>query len=289
MKSGRNDTCSCGSGKKYKKCCLLKEQNAESGRKRRDTRGEPEEAFDDKVFWAKSLTNMRRCTLDRKPHIQAYYKIRKTHGEIIDAMIHYHDDGKFTQTIDADYTESRHDHIHESDTIHLLQAEFNFETREGTQAFYDMLIYKTAPNMNCITETFIQKHRYRKVDKVEFLYSMLDSKLGLFEITGTDPDEGYAFLREVFTNAEYTIIDVALSGAVNYNQLLLYTRIIAYQGICFGTGLNLAFHKTDRFIQDHIKRHRDDFNPHAEFLRFTQLYNQFSKSPNSITLVPNSL
>ena len=25
-KSGRNDTCPCGSGKKYKKCCALKQQ-----------------------------------------------------------------------------------------------------------------------------------------------------------------------------------------------------------------------------------------------------------------------
>jgi len=29
MKSGRNETCPCGSGKKYKKCCLLKDQAAE--------------------------------------------------------------------------------------------------------------------------------------------------------------------------------------------------------------------------------------------------------------------
>lgn len=29
MKSGRNDSCPCGSGKKYKKCCLLKDQAAE--------------------------------------------------------------------------------------------------------------------------------------------------------------------------------------------------------------------------------------------------------------------
>ena len=26
---GRNDKCMCGSGKKYKKCCLLKEQEQE--------------------------------------------------------------------------------------------------------------------------------------------------------------------------------------------------------------------------------------------------------------------
>jgi len=30
MKTGRNEKCPCGSGKKYKKCCLLKDENAEA-------------------------------------------------------------------------------------------------------------------------------------------------------------------------------------------------------------------------------------------------------------------
>ena len=30
MKAGRNDPCPCGSGKKYKRCCLEKDQQAES-------------------------------------------------------------------------------------------------------------------------------------------------------------------------------------------------------------------------------------------------------------------
>ena len=30
MKAGRNDPCPCGSGKKYKKCCLAKDREASS-------------------------------------------------------------------------------------------------------------------------------------------------------------------------------------------------------------------------------------------------------------------
>ena len=30
MKTGRNEPCPCGSGKKYKNCCLLKQDNAMS-------------------------------------------------------------------------------------------------------------------------------------------------------------------------------------------------------------------------------------------------------------------
>jgi len=40
--------------------------------------------------------------LDRKPHIKAYYKIRKLHSEVLSAMIAYHDDGKFKQKPDTD-------------------------------------------------------------------------------------------------------------------------------------------------------------------------------------------
>lgn len=32
-KIGRNDPCSCGSGKKYKQCCMLKEQSTGPKRK----------------------------------------------------------------------------------------------------------------------------------------------------------------------------------------------------------------------------------------------------------------
>jgi len=32
IKAGRNDACPCGSGKKYKKCCELKEQNQRSSK-----------------------------------------------------------------------------------------------------------------------------------------------------------------------------------------------------------------------------------------------------------------
>lgn len=289
MNPRRNDICPCGSGKKYKKCCLLKEQIVEDINQQPDIREELEESLQEEALLVQALTNMRRYILDEKPHIKAYYKLRKLHGEIIDAMVRYYDDGKFTQTIDTNYTKSDRGYAPEAHVLQLLQCEFDLKSHTGVHAFYDMLMYKPAPNMRCITEEFIQKHRYRKAEKVEFLHSMLHSTLGLFEIVGTDPDEGYVFLKEVFTNAEYTITDVALSGTGNYSEIFLYTRIIDHQGVCLGTGLNFVFRKTDRFIQDYIRQHREDYVPHAEFLRFTQLYNRFSQDPNSIPLLTHSL
>ena len=171
----------------------------------------------------------------------------------------------------------------------MLESEFDMGTRIGEYAFYDMLIYKPASNMNSITEAFIQNHRYRKLEKIEFLHSMLDSKLGLFEITGADPDEGYAFLKDVLSGDEHKIIDVGLSGNRNNDEYYIYTRIITHRGISFGTGLNFVFSKTDSLIQNYIQQHKKDYSPNGEFLRFTQLYNRYSKYSDEIRVVANTL
>jgi hypothetical protein len=286
MKPQRNAPCPCGSGKKYKKCCLLKEPSGLEDA----VRDEQESRFEEQAFLAQALTNMRRYTLDQKPHIKAYYKLRKLHTEIVDAMIRYHQDGKFEQRVDADYElqPGGQPQSSESDVIELLHCDFDLESRVGAHAFYDMLMYKSAPNTNCITEDFIQKHRYRKEEKIAFLHSMLESKLGLFEVAGTDSDEGYALLKEVFTGKEYTITDVALSGVGSKDGPYIYTRIIEHQGICFSTGLSIAFAKSDNFIKTHIREHRRNYRHKGELIRFTQLYNHFSQSEDSINVVPNS-
>jgi hypothetical protein len=166
---------------------------------------------------------------------------------VVGAMIQYFYDGKFEQTLDAAYAFESERKSGDGGSLLMLESAFDLNTPVGERAFFDMLLYKKAPNINCITEDFIQKRRYRKPEKMEFLNSMLDSKAGLFEITGTDIDEGYAYLKEVFTGLEYKIVDIGLSGNRNNDEIYIYTRIITYNGINFGTGLNFVFSKTDSF------------------------------------------
>jgi hypothetical protein len=289
MQPGRNALCPCGSGKKYKKCCALNEagQAADTPNECRETQENQEEALDPEFgeFLLQAVRNLRKAVLERQSHIKAYYRIRKMHEEIVEAMIRYHDDGKFEQQIDSTY---RFPDMGDRE-IHLLNATFDPETRVGAHCLYDMLIYKPALNMSCITEDFIRLHRYRKPEKVAFLHSMLDSKLGLYEITDVDRDHGYAYLREVFTGEERRIIDVGLSGDLNYSNFFLYTRIIEVQGICFGTGLNLVFTKDDRFIREHIQKHKKGYSSQGEFVRFIELHNRYSQYPDSVQVVPNRL
>ena len=245
-----------------------------------------DDSVPDPEFLMGFINRLRRLTLDRKPHIKQYYKIRKLHGEIVDTMVQYHENGKFKQEINADAVPQPKKY---DKTLYLIESSFDFETKHGTNAFYDMLIYKSAPNTSCITEDFIRNHRYRKPEKIEFLHSMLDSKPGLFEVSNVDMHEGYAYLKEVFTGAEYKIVDVGLSGGPNYGDFYLYTRVITYQGISFGTGLNLSFTKSDGFIKNHIRHHKKDYSPNGEFLRFSQVYNRYCQNPDRVKVVANTL
>ncbi len=310
MKIGRNDQCPCGSGKKYKKCCYPKTFEAEKNLKDYEIDDEDEYEdndedededededdflsslgnFNDPEFLLQAFNNLRKFTLDSKSHIKEYYKIRKMHSDIINTMADYHQAGKFEQKIDSNYV-SKNEHPRKNkEAITFIESSFDLETREGEQAIYDLLIYKAFPNINCITEDFIQSHRYRKPEKVEFLHSMLDSTIGLFEITKTDIDEGYVYLKDIFTDTEYKIVDIALSGSKQYDNFYIYTRLITYHDISFNTGLSLTFDKKDSFIKAHIKTHKKDFHPEGEFLRFTQLYNQYSKNPGKMKIFTNTI
>jgi len=237
-----------------------------------------------------ALNNLQNFAMERKPHIKEYKKIRNLHGEIIDGMMDYFQSGNFRQEVDTDYiSEYEKANNIKNDTITFQTLDYDMETRVGIHGIQEMVIYKMSPNINCITEEFINKNRYRKPDKIEFLQSMLDSKSGLFEVTANDSKEGYSYIKEVFTGREYKITDIALSGDTTSKNMYLYTRIITYHGISFGTGLNIAFKKTDPFIKDFIKRHKKDYYPSGEFTRFAELYNRFTSNPGSIKIVGNEI
>ena len=301
MKIGRNDLCPCGSGKKYKKCCYPNNFETEINLKncnRDDYEDEDEyeddlldslENFNDQQFMLDLMINLRKMTLDRKSHIKEYYKIRKMHSDIVNTMVRYHENGKFNQKVDNSFV-YKNEHLPDNkEKLTFIDSSFDLDTREGVQALYDILIYKISPNINCITEDFIQSRRYKKLEKVEFLHSMLNSTIGLFQVIKTDIDEGYVYLKEIFTGVEYKIVDVSLSGSQAHDNFYMYTRLIKYNDICFNTGLNLTFDKKDSFIKAHIKSNKIDYKPEGELLRFIQLYNYFSKNPDKLKVHANTI
>lgn len=276
MNISRNEPCHCGSGKKYKKCCMNIDETF--GELIGDMPITKEEMMFD------FLSGFQRFLLDREPHIKEYKKIRKLHGEITDSMATYYENGKFQLQV----TKPNIDKNEQSNIVRLIDVDFDPNTQVGSQGMANMVIYKNSSTTKCITEEFLEKNRFRKEEKIELLKSMLDSRAGLFEVTKTEPTEGYAYLKDVLTGSEFKITDIGLSGSPNYKSFYNYMRIITYNGVSFGTGLNLIFTKDDPFIQNWIKEHKKKYIDGEETVRFLELYNKYSKDNNGVRIKVNT-
>ncbi|MCL2172597.1 MAG: SEC-C domain-containing protein [Candidatus Bathyarchaeota archaeon] len=302
MKIGRNELCPCGSGQKYKKCCLLRgvdpfEVTSTKTRHLRTVRNmfdvNTDDDLDAEDIQASSMNNLHILLLRNRPHIKEYTKMRKMHSRILNSMLKYYYNGKFEQKIDQTIATQYRTDDKESDnnvnTFFLLESNFDMETSLGSQAFIDTLAYKTSPNLSCITEEFIKNNHYKRPEKIEFLHSMLDAKLGLFDVTKIDSTDGYAYITEIFTGQEYKITDIGLSGSShNYDNHYIYTRIFTHHGISYSTGLNFMFSKKDTFIQEFIERHKKNYKTSDDIIRFTELYNRFSNDHSRIKIIRNS-
>ena len=208
-----------------------------------------------------------------------YEKIRKLHGEIVDSMMEYNDAGKFKLKFLGDISKEE---LMNTPHVNVVNSYFDTSRRIGAQAIANILIYKNSKDMNCITEEYINKNKFRKPEKKEFLNSMLNSVAGLFEIINTDSNMGQVIFKDVFTKKEYIITDIGLSGNYNNERYYFYTRIITYDNISFGTGINIVFDKKDDFIRNWIKENKKIYNKKHEINRFLELYNEYEKDNKGI-------
>ena len=195
----------------------------------------------------------------------------------------YWEDGKFELKIDNNIKDM------DSNSISYIVSQFDAKTELGIHAIANVLVYKNSPNTNCITEDFIKNKKYRAKEKIELLESMLNSEAGLFEIIKTDREEGQVYLKNVLNNKNYCITDVGLSSNIYNDKIYLYTRIITYHNISFGTGFNLAFDKNDPFICKWIKENLNFGNQKQEIIQFMELYNEFIKNNKGIKILSQNI
>ncbi len=287
MKIGRNQLCPCGSGKKYKNCCMGKEnieEEFEIGKKKNSWEEflNTEEGLETMY---NMLANMRDFLLKDKPHIKEYKKIRKLHSEIINNMQQYYEEGKFKQEFSLEKVEEKIDRKN----IKLLSTDFDTSTQLGMTSLLNIIVYKNSSTANCLTEEYLRKNKFRKPEKVEFLRAMLNSEAGLFEITMTYEENGQVKMKNVLSGKEYLVTDIALSGNKNNDKFYWYNRIITYNGISFGTGIGIVFEKTDKFINNWIKENKKNYNAKEEMLRFLTLYNEYQKNDRGIKLRVNNM
>jgi len=228
------------------------------------------------------LYNMQTFMLEQLPHIKEYKKLRKLHSEITTSMAQYLDDGKFEHKLDTPAAMEKN--VKEPIKLRRTSVSYDMETHEGEQAYYDMNFYKMAPNANSITEAYLQSRRYRKPEKIAMLESMHNSVRGLFEITKIDSDQGYVYLKEVFTAQPFRIIDIGMSIYDTAAEMYIYRRILTLGEISMGAGVALTFEKSDKFIKEFIKREKANYHPAGEMVRFNDLYNYYTTASDRIQL-----
>lgn len=296
MTTGRNQPCTCGSGRKYKHCCLHQHAaDIHSGQVKQESRdmisdrptgsnaGNPKEGRDElsKDFssaFNNIFFNLHEYKLKKLPHIKEYRRLRRIHSDITTGMADYLHDGKFRLMIDiADKTP-----VTEAMIKLLTKISNGPETEVSEQAFYDINIYKMTPNSNSITEAFLQPRRYRRPDKIAMLENMQNSAMGLYEVIDIDSDQGYVSLQDVFTHRVYKVIDLAMSVKDTQPDVYIYRRVITADNISFGVGVALLFKKTDKFILDFIKRNSANYHTQGEIIRFYELYNHYTTTPDSV-------
>ena len=311
MNISRNAPCHCGSGKKYKRCCASVKKYTLSTAKQNHKNQQIDEADNeesltemDEEFGIDHLAEMsemlggmskdelyerifslhqkfRYDDLKNLEHIKQYTDVRTIHEEIVDSMVAFYDEGKFEQKVDSSaYKEHEDGYRTGENPIALIDCEFDMTKDLGAKSFFDIMIYKYAPNMNCITDVFIEENCYSTPEEREMLQSMLDSTIGLFEVIEVEKEMAYVTLKNVFTGEEFKITDVAFSGSPGSEDNYMYARIITYKGISFSTGIGMIFLKNDKFIRKFIENEKKDYKPFGELLRMTNLY----KYLNSATL-----
>jgi hypothetical protein len=232
-------------------------------------------------IFSEILKNFQEFILKDKEHIKEYRKARKLHQQIMDDMMRYYEVGMF----ELEKISPKSDEL--TSTITLLDTYFDTSTRIGAQALSNLIVYKNAPDIPCITEEFIKNNKYRKEEKKTMLNSMLNSESGLFEIIKTDREKGQIYLKNVFNNNNYCITDIALSSNLNNERHYIYTRIITYNGISFGTGFLLPFNKEDEYINKWIKETKEGIHKKQDFTQFIELYNAYIKSDKKIEVLMN--
>ena len=301
MKISRNAPCHCGSGRKYKKCCADSDE-----KKRRDEAWEElldnpwiqevreelakmeasnknQELFN---FGSKDMLNdpvmqefnraffsmhqrVRAEELEKLEHVKKYRTIRNMHQKVVDDMIVYFKQGKFEQKFDHSVTG---EYLSGEEALKFTNYSFDLDDDLGLKVYLDMQFYKPSPNMDSVTEAFIAENYYSEPEMVRFLQSMLNSTVGLFEVVKIEEETAYVTFKHVFTGEEFRIVDIGLSGSPSARKLYIYTRIITYDGISFGTGLNLIFPKDDLFIGQFIIDEQEDYKPTSELVRMLNLY-----------------
>lgn len=203
MKIGRNELCPCGSGLKYKKCCLNKDKEAE---------------YD----LYQGIVNLHSFGLRNKEHIKKYRKIRKIHSNIIDSMVNDIENNKISLDISTS--------LKEAESLIGSKIDFKKKNYEDRMNYYGIYMF----GKEGLASIYLANNRYKDDLKIEILNSMVNAYTGLFKIKDIDPRNGYVYLEDVVNGKEFRVVDQSLSlNKDAIGMVYIYSRIMEIDDIAF--------------------------------------------------------
>lgn len=210
------------------------------------------------------MINLNRLMLKNKLHIKKYNKLRKLHDEILNDMEKYidskeYDDRKyFSEAIKASQKELKE-----------VNVSLSRSNNEDNAIITELFVYKTSSKIPSVTELYLQKNKYRNLEKIKMLNSMNNSYVSLFKIIDHNLSEGTITYEDVYTRKRYKIIDIAMSTTIlidKDNPKYIYNRIITYEDISFGTGIPCILDSSNKYFRRYLKERNKNKN-----------YNNFTK------------
>ncbi len=216
------------------------------------------------------LINAHSMLLSRKAHIKKYKKIRKLETDVTSKLVMYMFSEEFDLEKKLDDTisyECYHTKERQLRELELLNNE------EDTKILYELCVYRNHPKLKSVVDIYLEKSRLRSPEKIKMLESLRDSFVGLFEIMDVDVEEGYVYIRDIFTKKQFKIVDIKMStfDVDKVNDKYYYNRIITYDGISFGTGIACSIKKNNEELKQFMKRYKK--TKYSDFSRCIILYN----------------
>lgn len=220
MKVGRNDPCPCGSGKKYKACCLAKQETVQTA----------------DYMWQ---------------------KMRMTEGELIERLLDYAGESYGADVLFEawnDFTCWTDDEIDESE----LERDPDFGSIFVPWFLFNWIPDNTdlAPDDDFLPEepiaiTYLKEHPQRlDAFQKQFIEAACSRPYSFFVITDVVPGQSLT-LKDIFLSQEYLVKERTASEAKNKGGVL-FTRVLSMDGTsimlgCASVIMPPAYHS--RFIE----------------------------------------
>lgn len=191
-----------------------------------------------------------RKKLEKLPHIKKYQKVKKLYESVIDPVI------GFYNTFEKMF-EERISKCIKQKTVKMPSAISAISIKLAPTSVSNILITKLLPFIDGYEspiEVLMKNGNYKKEEK-QMMEAIIKSKAGLYEIVGTDIENGYVLLKDIKTEKEIEVLDLNLSrSAFIFDEApFIACRVCTYDSINFMLSGDFVFDCDE--LQSYIRKY----------------------------------